>query len=194
MTILVLGVGNLIMSDDGIGVRVVQRLLERYSFPAGVRVVDGGTLGLDLLPMLEGVEKLLLIDAVETGTASETICRLSGAEIPRAMKTRLSPHQAGLQDLLLLAELQGHLPGETVLLGVRPETIGLGLTLSAQVASCLDPLVALALEELERWGVKADPATRKKTTGTAPHPVNLHYPGPGDSRRKGMPLLRISSS
>ena len=153
MSVLVLGIGNLIMSDDGIGIRVVQLLLERYNFPVEVRVVDGGTLGLDLLPMLEGVEKLLLVDAVQSGTDSGTIARISGAEIPRAMKTKLSPHQAGLQDLLLLAELLGHLPGDMVLLGVQPEKIGIGLALSAQVASSLDPLVALALEELQRWGV-----------------------------------------
>lgn len=158
MTILVLGIGNLIMSDDGIGVRVVQRLLEKYRFPPEVAVVDGGTLGLDLLPMLEGVEKLLLVDAVETDADAGTIVRISGQEIPVAMKNKLSAHQAGLQDLLLLAELQGCLPSEMVLLGVRPEAIGIGLELSAQVASRLDPLVALALEELEQWGVKAAPA------------------------------------
>ena len=168
MSILVLGIGNLIMSDDGIGIRVVQRLLEGYSFPAEVRVIDGGTLGLDLLPMLEGVERLLLVDAVDTGADSGNIVRISGAEIPRAMKSKLSPHQAGLQDLILLAELQGHLPGEMVLLGVRPEKIGIGLTLSEQVASCLDPLVALALEELERWGVKVELARAEKGTTTMP--------------------------
>jgi hydrogenase maturation protease len=158
LSILVLGIGNLVMSDDGIGVRVVQRLLEQYRFPPGVTVVDGGTLGLDLLPMLEGVEKLLLVDAVETGAVSGTIVRISGQEIPIAMKTKLSAHQAGLQDLLLLAELLGDLPREMVLLGVRPEEISIGLELSAQVASCLEPLVAMALEELEQWGVKAEAA------------------------------------
>jgi hydrogenase maturation protease len=161
VSILVLGIGNLIMSDDGIGVRVVQRLLEGYRFPAGVTVMDGGTLGLDLLPKLEGVKKLLLLDAVETGRGAGSIVRISGEEIPRAMKTRLSPHQAGLQDLLLLllAELQGQIPEEMVLLGVQPEHIGIGLELSAQVAASLDPLAALALEELERWDVNIEPAT-----------------------------------
>ena len=158
MNILVLGIGNLIMSDDGIGVRVVQRLLEKYRFPPEVTVVDGGTLGLDLLPMLEGGEKLLLVDAVETDADAGTIVRISGQGIPIAMKNKLSAHQAGLQDLLLLAELQGYLPRDMVLLGVHPEDIGIGLELSAQVASRLDPLVALALEELEQWGVKAEPA------------------------------------
>lgn len=158
MSILVLGIGNLIMSDDGIGVRVAQRLVEDYRFPPGVSVIDGGTLGLDLLPMLEGVAKLLLVDAVETGAAAGTVVRLCGEEIPLTMKTKLSPHQAGLQDLLLLAELQGHLPGEMVLLGASPGEIGLGMELSPPVASCLDPLVAMALEQLAQWGVKAEAA------------------------------------
>jgi hydrogenase maturation protease len=156
LSILVLGIGNLIMSDDGIGVRVAQRLAQDYRFPLGVSVVDGGTLGLDLLPMLEGVAKLLLVDAVESDAAPGTLVRLSGEEIPLTMRTKLSPHQAGLQDLLLLAELQGHLPGEMVLLGARAAEIGLGMELSPPVASCLEPLVAMALNELANWGVKAE--------------------------------------
>lgn len=158
MSILVVGVGNLVMSDDGIGVRVVQRLLERYSFPPGVRIVEGGTLGLDLLPALEGVEKLLLVDAVETAVPCGTLVRLTGKEIPVILKTKLSTHQAGLQDLLLVADLLGYLPREVVLLGVRVAEIGVGCDLSPQVAPCLDPLVGLALQELERWGAKAEVA------------------------------------
>jgi hydrogenase maturation protease len=167
VSVLVLGIGNLVMSDDGIGVRVAQRLSERYRFPPGVRVVDGGTLGLDLLPMLEGVEKLLLLDAVETAHPVGTIVRLLGKEISIVMKSKLSTHQAGLQDLLLLADLLGYLPREIVLLGVRVEEIGLGMDLSEQVAPRLDQLVALALQELEHWGVKFE-AAGEYLAGAAP--------------------------
>ena len=80
------------MSDDGIGVHVVQRLAEEYSFPPGVEIIDGGTLGLDLLPLLEGLERLLIIDAMETGGPPGTIRRLTGEDIPVAFETRLSPH------------------------------------------------------------------------------------------------------
>jgi len=140
------------MSDDGVGVKVVQRLRENYRFPPEVTVVDGGTLGLDLLPMLEGVDKLLVVDAVETGEAPGTIVRLSGAEIPIVLKTKLSPHQMGLQDLLLVAELVGCLPREMVLLGIQPERITMGLELSPALAAQFDILVNKVLLELERWG------------------------------------------
>ena len=158
MQILLLGIGNLVMSDDGVGVRVIERLRADYRFPAQVMVVDGGTLGLDLLPMLEGVDKLLVVDAVETGGVPGTLVRFSGDEIPLAMKTRLSPHQMGLQDLLLVAELQGYLPAEMILLGIQPERISLGLELSPSVNALFDTLVARVLMELEQWGQLPLPA------------------------------------
>jgi hydrogenase maturation protease len=157
MSILVLGIGNLVMSDDGVGVRVVQRLAERYRFPAGVTLLDGGTLGLDLLPRLEGVTRLLVVDAVETGKAPGTVVRLFGDEIPLALETKLSPHQMGLKDLLTVATLQDFDPEEMVLWGVQPEHIGMGMELSPAVAAQLDVLEENTLRELDRWGVVTAP-------------------------------------
>jgi hydrogenase maturation protease len=162
-----LGIGNLIMSDDGVGVKVVQRLRENYRFPPEVTVVDGGTLGLDLLPMLEGVDKLLVVDAVETGEAPGTIVRLSGADIPIVLKTKLSPHQMGLQDLLLVAELMGCLPREMVLLGIQPEQITMGLELSPALAAQFDILVNKVLLEMERWGAGAVSGSCRLSARTA---------------------------
>ena len=152
MATLVLGIGNLVMSDDGVGVKAVQELSRRYRFPPEVQLLDGGTLGLDLLPALEGKEMLLLLDAVETGSLPGTIVRLEGDEIPVAMTTKLSPHQMGLKDLLAVASLTGVAFREQVLLGVQPEQIGMGLELSAPVAAALEPLLERALAELHRWG------------------------------------------
>ena len=154
---LVLGIGNLIMTDDGVGVQVVHRLQERYTFPPTVRLLDGGTLGLDLLPYLEGVRRLLVVDAVETGGPPGTLIRLTGDEINIAFRTKLSPHQMGLQDLLLVAELQGFAPEELLLLGVQPEEIGMGTELTPTVAERVEPLVDAVLHELERWNVRWEP-------------------------------------
>lgn len=155
MSVLVLGIGNLVMSDDGIGVRVVQLLTERYRFPAGVTILDGGTLGLDLLPRLEGVARLLVVDAVETGQAPGTLVRLAGDDVPIVLETKLSPHQMGLKDLLAVAMLQGFAPQEMVLWGVQPERIEMSLELSAVVAAQLEILVEKVLAELAGWGVPA---------------------------------------
>ena len=157
MSVLVLGIGNIIMSDDGAGVRVVQRLAEDFRFPPDVMVLDGGTLGLDLLPELEGVEKLIVVDAVETGKPPGTLVRLAGDEVSIAMETKVSPHQMGLKDLLAAASLQGHLPGEIVLLGIQPERVETGTVLSPAVAARLEYLLGNVVDELARWGIAAEP-------------------------------------
>jgi len=146
------------MSDDGIGVRVVQLLAERYRYPAGVTILDGGTLGLDLLPRLEGVERLLVVDAVETGQPAGTLVRMAGEEVPVVLETKVSPHQMGLKDLLAVAMLQGFAPREMVLWGVQPALIELGTDLSEAVAARLEPLVGKVLAELTRWDVPVVPA------------------------------------
>ena len=156
MSILVLGIGNLVMSDDGIGVRVIRQLSERFRFPDGVALLDGGTLGLDLLPRLEGVERLLVVDAVDIGKAPGTLTRLSGDDVPVVLETKVSPHQMGLKDLLAVAMLQGFAPLEMVLWGVQPEKIEMGMDLSSVVEKSLDILVKNVLLELGNWGIRAD--------------------------------------
>ncbi len=151
-SILVLGLGNLVMSDDSAGVRIVQGLMERYRFPDGVTILDGGTLGLDLLPYLEDVDRLLVIDAVETGSSAGTLVRLAGEEIPLALATKVSPHQMGLKDLLTVADLQGYAPGEMVLWGVQPGSIEMDMELSREVALALPLLEEMVLQELAAWG------------------------------------------
>ncbi|BCA81049.1 HyaD/HybD family hydrogenase maturation endopeptidase [Desulfuromonas sp. AOP6] len=153
MAILVMGLGNLLMGDDALGVHVVRRLQERFVFPEEVQLVDGGTLGLDLLPRLEGVERLLIVDALDMQTAAGTIVRLTGEEVPRAFAGKLSVHQMGLQDLLVVAELQGNLPPEVVVWGVQIAVIEPGLQLSPAVAQALEQVVAAVASELEAWGV-----------------------------------------
>jgi hydrogenase maturation protease len=156
MSTLVLGIGNLVMSDDGIGVRVIQQLSACFRFPDGVALLDGGTLGLDLLPRLEGVERLLVVDAVDIGKTPGTLARLSGDDVPIVLETKVSPHQMGLKDLLAVAMLQGFAPLEMVLWGVQPEKIEMGVDLSNAVAGALDALVKNVLLELDSWGIRAD--------------------------------------
>jgi hydrogenase maturation protease len=155
---LVLGIGNLIMSDDGAGVKVIQHLCEHYRFPPDVTPFDGGTLGLDLLPQLEGVDRLLIVDAIETGRPPGTLARMTGDEIPAVMETKLSPHQMGLKDLLAVAMLQGINPPKMVLLGIQPENIDLGMDLSPKVAARFDDLVQMVIRELESWNIKVESA------------------------------------
>ena len=152
---LVLGLGNILLGDEGLGVRAVERLLEKYEFPEEVQVMDGGTLGLDLLPYVEDCRRLLVIDAVQAGKVPGTLVRLSGTEIPVFLDvSRVSPHQDGLQDLLAVAALKGYLPEKVVLWGIQIQSLGVGLELSPAVASRMDSLVEKILSELAHWGIE----------------------------------------
>lgn len=157
ISVLVLGIGNLVMGDDGVGVLVAQRLLQGYRFPDNVEIMDGGTLGLDLLPKLENITNLIMVDAVETGEKAGTCVRLCGQELPIALQTKVSPHQMGLKDLLAVSELMGHSPKEMVLIGVQPGSIEMEIGLTAEVEAQLEVLISSVLSELAGWGVVATP-------------------------------------
>lgn len=155
--VLVLGIGNLVMSDDGVGVKVVQRLQREFCMPGQVDVMDGGTLGLDILPRLEGIEQLIVVDAVETGQSPGTLVRLSGDDIPQALETRLSPHQMGLKDLLAVSRLMGHTPREMVLVGIQPGSIEMGTELTPEVELHVETMITTVLGELKGWGIEVKP-------------------------------------
>ncbi|AMV73871.1 HyaD/HybD family hydrogenase maturation endopeptidase [Desulfuromonas carbonis] len=152
MSLLILGLGNAVMSDDAFGGRVIAALQQRYRFSERVTILDGGTLGLDLLPHFEGVDRLLIIDALEMGAAPGSIFRLVGEEVPRAFASKLSVHQMGVQDLLAVCELQGHLPAELVVWGVQPGSIEMAMELTPAVAAAVEGVVSAVVGELQRWG------------------------------------------
>ena len=157
ISVLVLGIGNLVMSDDAVGVIVAQRLQQDYRFPDNVEIMDGGTLGLDLLPKLENITNLIVIDAVETGQKTGTCVRLCGEELPIALETKVSPHQMGLKDLLAVSALMGHSPKEMVLIGVQPGSIEMDVGLTGEVEAKLEILVSNVLTELTDWGIEVTP-------------------------------------
>jgi hydrogenase maturation protease len=144
------------MSDDGIGVRVIRRLADRYRIPEGVKLLEGGTLGLNLLGDLTGVDRLLVVDAFETGGASGTLMRIEGGKISLGFETRLSPHEIGLRDLLSTAALIEEVPAEVVLWGIQPERLELGEELSSAVAGRLDELTDRVADELRHWGFRLE--------------------------------------
>lgn len=135
------------------GVRALQRLRATYRFPEEVQTIDGGVMGLDLLPYLEGVSDLLIIDAVQTGEPAGTLVRLEGDAIRAALSLKMSMHQVGLQELLAVSRFQGTLPARVVLWGMEPASLEPGLELSAVVASRLGDLVEAVAEELWGWAV-----------------------------------------
>lgn len=158
MSILVLGLGNALMSDDSIGVRAVQSLQQNFQAPEGVTILDGGTLGLDLLPYIEQADQLLIIDALEMRAEPGSLFRLEGEEVPRAFASKLSVHQMGLQDLLAVAELQGYAPQKLVVHGIQAGSIEMKLELSPPVAAAMDSLLDAVIAELNDWGIRLEKA------------------------------------
>ncbi len=142
--ILILGLGNTLLQDEGLGVRAVERLRDSGSLPDQVEALDGGTLGLGLLPYLRGVTDLLILDAVDMDQPPGTLIRLENDAIPAALAPKFSMHQVGLQDLLAAGSFSGSLPRRVVLLGIQPESIDWGVDLSSTVAASLEKLVETA--------------------------------------------------
>lgn len=133
--ILVVGVGNPLMGDDGIGIEALRLLREGWDFPPEVELVDGGTWGMGLLPAFEDATEILIVDAIEAGRQPGTLIRLSKEELPRHFRLRVSPHHVDLEDVLALLEFRGTAPERMTAIGLEPESVdwGVGLTGSAQV-------------------------------------------------------------
>jgi hydrogenase maturation protease len=155
-TIVVLGIGNTLRGDEGVGIHVLQRVLAEHRLGDHVRAIDGGVMGLELLPYLEGCSALLLLDAVDAGLPPGSVVRLEGEAVPAAWEQKLSMHQAGLADLLALLRMEGLMPERLVLLGVQPAIIDWSLDLSPQVVASFDRLVEQVVDQLRSWGALAD--------------------------------------
>jgi hydrogenase maturation protease len=150
---LILGLGNTLLQDEALGVRAVERLVATTRLPQEVTALDGGTLGLTLLPYLYEAEQVLFLDAVNFNGQPGEMIRLEGAQIPAALAVKLSMHQVGLQDLLAALSFSGRSPERMVLWGMQPGTIDWGLELTEPVQRILPQLVQRAVEELESWEV-----------------------------------------
>ena len=149
---LVIGLGNPLMGDDGAGVAALERLREEWELPGEVELVDGGTWGMNLLPLVESAPRLILVDAIKTGARPGTLTVLERRELPRYFSLKLSPHQIDLREVLALAELRGLLPEDLVAVGIEPERVEMVLGLSHRVRSGLGKMVDLVVERLEGAG------------------------------------------
>jgi hydrogenase maturation protease len=158
--VLVLGAGNILLSDEGIGVRVVEALQQRYQVPEGVEILDGGTCGMDLLDVIAGRDHLILVDAVDTGSPPGTVVRLEGNQIPAVFRTKSSPHQLGLQDVLALLLLLDSAPAHVTVIGVQPASLDIGLELTPPIAARFDDMVEMVAGELAAIGLPPRETTR----------------------------------
>lgn len=152
--VLVLGLGNVLLGDDGLGAAAVACIERDYIVPLGVRLEDGGTLGLSLLGLVADSDRVILVDAVRTDDPPGTLVRLDGANVVDAVRDRLSPHQVGVADLLDAARLIDSYPTAVTLLGLVPDSIELAVVRSSAVDGGLDELVAAIVREVESLGYR----------------------------------------
>ncbi|MCB9452887.1 MAG: HyaD/HybD family hydrogenase maturation endopeptidase [Anaerolineaceae bacterium] len=154
--VLVLGIGNILNTDEGVGVHAVRALQAKFGEPEGFELLDGGTLGLNLLPLVDDATHLIIMDAVDAGKPAGTLIELHGAEIPLFGGAKLSEHQLTFQEVLGLALLRNTLPENLVLLGVQPESLAIGIGMSPVVQKVLPALCDRAEALLASWQILPD--------------------------------------
>ena len=175
--LLVLGLGNVLLGDDGLGAAAVARVERNYRIPPGVQLEDGGTLGMSLLGLLAESERVILVDAVRTDGPAGSLVRIDGENVMDAVRDRLSPHQVGVADVLDAARLIDCYPSSVTLLGLVPESIDLNVVRTHAVDAGIDALVAAVVHEVESLGYTMLPETGRD---------GRHYPIRDLARRFGM--------
>ena len=154
MRVVVLGVGNILMSDEGVGVHAVTALADQFAIPDEVEVIDGGTSGMDCLDRIADADLLLIADCMRSkDKAPGTITRLADEEINAWFNTRISPHQVGLSDVLAACSFHGISPKKVVLLGVQPASFDTSMELTPAVAAVLPDLVNRLVDEVAAMGI-----------------------------------------
>ena len=164
--VLVLGIGNVLWADEGFGVRCAEALAAEYELPGQVRILDGGTQGLYLLPYLQAAGRLIVFDAIDYGLAPGALRLVENGEVPRFMGAKkMSLHQTGFQEVIAAAELTGRCPREMLLIGVQPvELDDYGGSLRPQVKARIPAALDIAAERLRDWGCKV---SRRNTAAAA---------------------------
>ena len=148
---VVLGLGNLLNRDEGLGVHALHALEARLGADARVELVDGGVLGLNLLPLVEACSHLLVLDAVDAGRPPGSVIELARDEIPLLRGVKLSEHQVTFQEVLGLASFRGRLPETLHLVGAQPADTSIGLELSSPIAAAIPRIVDRVAELLADW-------------------------------------------
>lgn len=155
MRILVLGVGNILLTDEAIGVHIAEALAERYILPDYVEVMDGGTAGMELLDSMAGRDHLIITDAIVTAKSARTIRILRDEEVPALFTNKISPHQLGLSDVLSALRFTVEFPAKLTLVGVVPASLEPDIGLTPQLQAAVEPALQQVLAVLRESGVEA---------------------------------------
>jgi hydrogenase maturation protease len=155
MQVLIYGAGNLILSDEGFGVHFVRHLEKHYEVPENVEIYDGGTLGIMVSFKFEEADRVILVDVVDTAGEPGDIFRYDREEIMlKRIPVKMSPHQIGLQEMLLISEMRDVPKNELTFFGIIPASLDPGDTLSPPLQQGLEKVASLVVDELKSVGVE----------------------------------------
>ena len=201
--VLVLGIGNLLWADEGFGVRCVEALRAGWDFAPHVELVDGGTQGLYLLPLVQQATHLLILDAVDYGMVPGTLKLVDDDEVPRFLGAKkMSLHQTGFQEVLQLAQITGSYPRHVRLIGCQPEVLeDYGGSLRPCVKAALEAALPMAVECLSAWGAAPQPRTRGRSEADGVNAASLSLaayergrPSEHEACRIGDPRFLVDAS
>jgi hydrogenase maturation protease len=166
--ITILGVGNILLRDEGVGVRVVEFLSRRYDFPENVQIVDGGVLGIRLMGVIGNTDFMIFVDAVRNRSVPGTLYRLADDQVPRRVLAKQSMHQLDLPEVLALCTAIDKNP-RVVVVGVEPQDITtMDVELTPAIADKVPALAAMVLAELDALSI---PYTAKQVAAPPPDPI-----------------------
>jgi len=146
--ILILGIGNILLKDEGVGVHVVNKLKE-MSLPEDVELLDGGTAGLDLVDFIANRKKVIVIDAVNTGEKPGTIYRLTEENLDVKPKAIMSFHEIDFLDAIHMSDVMGNKPAEVIVIGIEPKDMSDGIDLSPEIEERIPRIIEIVMEELK---------------------------------------------
>jgi hydrogenase maturation protease len=152
-TITILGLGNILMTDEGVGVHTVNEFEKRYEVPDYVEIVDGGAAGLDLIPFIEGRQKVLMVDAVNFDQKPGYIDTLENDAIPVRLTQKASMHHLGLMDVLCIVRMSGNMPKDMCIIGIQPKSLELGLDMTPEIWDKKEMLIERIVSKLKDWNI-----------------------------------------
>lgn len=165
MTAALIGLGNILLRDEGVGVHVVNAVKGRYDFSPELEIVDGGTMGLDLLPHFQVHDRILIVDAVDFGREPGYVMTVEDEAIPSVLNPKLSVHHIGLSDILLAARFVRESPVKTALVGIQPGSMDVGLDMTALIQDKMEQLIGLVVQKLEDWNFTCAVQSRHGSSG-----------------------------
>jgi hydrogenase maturation protease len=155
--VLVLGIGNLLIGDEGVGCKAAEELCRRYILPDSVTCVDGGTAGFELLTMIDNKDHVILIDALRNDRPPGTVVMVEDEHVPKAFLARTTPHQLGICDVLAAAELCDTMPRHLTLYGIEPKQLDVGIGLSPEVEAGMEKTILAVVDQLRHFGYEVKP-------------------------------------